>query len=368
MRTHDDAKTEFFTDFPKQHPVFAPFQTPSYSNAAFQILAYALESITNQTLETLFDTHLVTALNLTATSYTVPRTINANANTVIPYNTTTSWWSADLLGDTPAGGYFSSINDMRKVGRAMLGSTQLDPETTRRWMKPHAFVVADPHGHAAAVGAPWEIHRASDRPYETMVTKSGDVGLYSAYVILVPEWEVGFSVLAAGRGTSANVAVLSDILTETFLPAVRAAARDEARVAYAGTFVEEATLLSNITLVVEDHNPGLAVTEWTFGGDDVLALLQGILGENTTARLYPTGLVSQETADGTMKSAWRAVYESLPAEIGGGVFSNGCHSWFTMDNLVYGGVGLDEFLFSVEGGIATRLEPRALGVAMARAS
>lgn len=343
----------------------------------------------------------MTALNLTGTSYTVPPSTTV-ANTIIPYNATASWWSADLLGDTPAGGYFSTLNDMRKVGRAMLGATQLDEATTRRWMQPRAFVAANsntpqqPYGGGgggvggshdaapmgAAVGAPWEIYRAPDRPFETMVTKSGNVGLYAAYVILVPEWRVGFSVLAAGASTSTTVAILADILTETFLPAVRAAAREEARVAYAGTFVggnEGMALSSNITLVVEEEEgeengsakgigkPGLAVTEWTLGGQDILALLRGIIGENTTARLYPTGLVS-ETRNGTRKSAWRAVYEVLPAEVGDGVFSNGCHSWFTMDSLVYGGVGLDEFLFSVEDGKATAVEPRALGASMARAA
>lgn len=348
---------EFFTDFPNQHPVFSPFQTPAYSNAAYQILAYALENITSQSLETLFNNHLVTALNLSFTSYSVPNTIT---NSIIPSNTTSSWWSADLLDDTAAGGYFSTINDMRKVGRAMLGSTQLDESTTRQWMKPHAFV-SDPN---AAVGAPWEIYRAPGSPYEMMMTKSGDLGLYSANVILIPEWQVGFTVLAAGGNASTNVRILSDIMTETFLPAIRTAAKEEAKMAYTGTFTDDVTL-SNITLHIEDGKPGLAVAEWTYGGQDVLALMGLINGENTTARLYPSGLATT-TSNGTMTSAWRAVYEVLPVEAGAGVFANGCYSWFKTDSLIYGGVGLDEFLFSVEDGKAVSVQPRVLGIVMAR--
>lgn len=263
----------------------------------------------------------------------------------------------------------SSINDMRKIGRAMLASTQLDEATTRRWMQPYGFV-ADPH-FAAAVGAPWEIYRApagNGSTYEMMMTKAGDVGKYSANVILLPDWGLGISVLAAGEKTSTNVRTLSDILVETFLPAVRAAAKEEARVAYAGTYVGEEAK-ANFTIVVDDESTGLAVTEWFFGDEDVLMLMGKIHGENTTVRLYPTGLETTTTKNNgasTVTSAWRGVYEVLPEEVRDGVFVNGCSSWYTMASMIYGGVGLDEFLFAVENGMATGLKPRVLGVEMKR--
>ncbi|KAF3770174.1 beta-lactamase/transpeptidase-like protein, partial [Cryphonectria parasitica EP155] len=223
-------RSQFFTDYPTQHPVVSAFQTPIYSNAAYQILSYAIENITGQTMEAIFDQHLVADLNLTSTSYAAP---NTTTNAVIPpFDTTISWFSADLHDETPAGGYYSSINDIRAISKAMLSSAQLDPAVTRRWMKPHSLL-SNPD---AMVGAPWELQRAPGSPYLMMMTKSGDVGIYASYVVLVPELEVGFTVLTAGAGYQANVEILADVLAAVLVPAARAAARDEAKAKYEGVY------------------------------------------------------------------------------------------------------------------------------------
>jgi CubicO group peptidase (beta-lactamase class C family) len=135
-----------------------------------------------------FDQFLVEPLNLTSTSFHVPQ---SPVESIVPYNTTTSWWFADLLDLTPAGGYFSFLNDMRKIGKAMLGSTQLDPAVTGRWMKPHSFL-SNPD---AAPGTPWEIYRAPCNPSIMMMTKAGDLGMYSSYLVLTPQLGIVFTVL-----------------------------------------------------------------------------------------------------------------------------------------------------------------------------
>lgn len=348
--------TEFFTDFPTQHPIVASYKTPVYSNAAFQILGYALENITGQSMNDIFDEYLVKALNLTSTHYHLP---DSPETSIIPYNTTYSWWFADLLDLTPAGGYFSSINDMRKIGKAMLGSTQLDPSVTRRWMKPHSFL----SNRDAAVGAPWEIYRAPGDPSIMMMTKSGDLGKYSSYMVLIPELNIGFTVIAAGDFASENSRLLGNILVDTFVPAVLATAADEAGEVYAGTFSDKATG-AKITLVQNDTEPGLLVGEWSFGGQDVLSLLGKIKRGNITARLYYSGL-GNETPNGTV-SSWRAIYQTLTRRNGPGPLSPICDSWFSVDGLTYGGVGLDEFLVTTVDGKATSIVPRVLGVPMVR--
>lgn len=307
-------------------------------------------------MDNLFKQHLVKPLNLTSTSYHLPSTPDAS---IIPCNTSISWWFADLLDLTPAGGYFSTINDMRKIGRAMLGSTQLDPATTSRWMKPHSFL----SNRDAAVGAPWEIYRAPGEPTIMMMTKAGDLGMYSSYVVLIPELKVGFTVLSAGKSATDNTRILGDILVDTFVPAVRATAADEVAGTYAGVFEDEATG-SNITLVARDTEPGLFVEEWSFGGQGVLSLLGKMKGGNITARLYYSGL-ERETSNGTV-SAWRAVYQTVTRKVGPGSLSPICDSWFTVDGLTYGGVGLDEFLVTTVEGKATSIQPRVLGVSMLR--
>lgn len=308
-------------------------------------------------MHALFNQYLVEPLNLSSTSYHQPPNPDAS---IVPYNTAISWWFADLLDLTPAGGYFSTANDMRKIGKAMLGSTQLDPAVTRRWMKPHSFL----SNRDAAAGAPWEIYRAPGEPtMMMMMTKAGDLGMYSSYVVLIPELRVGFTVLSAGQSASENTRILGDILVDTFVPAVRAAASDEVAEVYAGIFSDEATG-SNITLAAKDAEPGLNIEEWSFGGQDVLSLLGKLKGADITARLYYSGL-ENETSNGTV-SAWRAVYETVTRTVGPGPLSPICDSWFTVDGLTYGGVGLDEFLVTTVEGKATSIEPRVLGVPMSR--
>lgn len=304
----------------------------------------------------LFNQHLVEPLNLTSTSYRPPATPDGS---IIPYNTTISWWFADLLDLTPAGGYFSTANDMRKIGRAMLASTLIDPAVTRRWMKPHSFL----SNRDAAAGAPWEIYLAPGEPTIMMMTKAGDLGMYSSYVVLIPELEVGFTVLSAGESASENTRILGDILVDTFVPAVRAAAADEAAEVYAGAFSDDATE-SNITVVSTGDETGLSIEQWSFGGQNVLSLLGNLKGANITARLYYSGL-ENETPNGTV-SAWRAVYQTVTRTVGPGPLSLICDSWFTVDGLTYGGVGLDEFLVTTIDGRAVSIEPRVLGVPMSR--
>ena len=343
--------TGFFQDILSEHPVFAPFYTPIYSNTAFQILAYALEKITSKPFPTLFETHLVHALTLNSTSYGLPAHSNSS---VIPFNATVSWYNADILDETPAGGYYSSINDMRLVGISILNSTLLSPAQTRRWMKPQSFT-SDLN---VSVGAPWEILRAPINRTSWMYTKSGDIGLYSGELALLPEYDVGFTVLAAGVSSNANVRILSDILAAAFVPALEAAAKEEAEKNYAGTYTSGAN--SNVT-VVTDSNPGLGITSWTENGTDVFEILGSVLGvtsaQELSVRLYPTGLKSK---DGS-KVAWRATYEALPEPLDPGAFSENCQSWVLADQLIYANVGWDEWLFNLDGnGKAVSIEPRLL--------
>jgi CubicO group peptidase (beta-lactamase class C family) len=73
-------------------PVFAAFQTPIYSNSAFQLLAYALESITGKDFGVLMEEGLFKPLNLSQTSYSQPD----DSLGVILGNRTTTYWDSDL--------------------------------------------------------------------------------------------------------------------------------------------------------------------------------------------------------------------------------------------------------------------------------
>ena len=100
-----------------------------------------------------------------------------------------------------AGNIYSSPADISKLGRAILQSTLLSKAQTRRWMKP----VSHTADIAISVGAPWEIHRVvvpSTKRVVDLYTKSGGIGAYTSKLILIPDFDVGFSILAASHGSA----------------------------------------------------------------------------------------------------------------------------------------------------------------------
>ena len=56
----------------RKQPVFPAYQSPTYSNMAFQLLAYAIENITGQAFPAMVEDELLTPLGLTRTFLSVP--------------------------------------------------------------------------------------------------------------------------------------------------------------------------------------------------------------------------------------------------------------------------------------------------------
>lgn len=73
-----------------------------------------------------------------------------------------------------------------------------------------------------------------------MYTKAGDLPGYASFLVLIPDWSIGFSVLAAGSNPNAMIILLSDAVADIVLPAVEAAAREQAETSYAGVYMERA--------------------------------------------------------------------------------------------------------------------------------
>lgn len=91
-------ETEFFSGFLQRHPVFAPSTTPVYSNAAFQILGYALEKITGKSYTDMLHGDIVTPLRLNGTSYAQPK---ESSRGVIPGTFESSGWNLDVGDEGP---------------------------------------------------------------------------------------------------------------------------------------------------------------------------------------------------------------------------------------------------------------------------
>ncbi|KIN00494.1 hypothetical protein OIDMADRAFT_104394 [Oidiodendron maius Zn] len=363
-------RKEFLHGIAAPDPFASTFNTPLYSNAAFQILSYALEGMTNKSFADSFNSALVQPLNLSRTFLNSPPN---NIDAIIPGNELTSLWGFDIGDESPAGGMYSTMTDLAIIGRSILRSSLLDPALTRKWMKPQAHTSS----LYASIGMPWEIQRMelplTDNCKVTRVvdlyTKSGDIGAYGGYMVLSPDHDIGFAVYAAGASSPVQSSILADLITATWIPAFEAAAREQAQTDYAGAYSSaDPQLNSSIEIGLSDDRPGLGIESWISNGTDMLKAYGEIPTVGATAeqavsaRLYPVGLQEGN------QIAFRALFEVLPQPIAGKVFSVNCGTWFTAGSVGYGEVALGDFVIEVDEatGKAVSINPRALRVVLAR--
>ncbi|KAF1952754.1 beta-lactamase/transpeptidase-like protein [Byssothecium circinans] len=350
-------REQFLGALDTRPPVWRANTQPLYANTHFVILGYALESLAGKPMLDILQS-LVDALGLDVLTPKLPDVSRA----MIPGTLETSGFLGQLGEAWPMGGLYSTFNDLAKMGRSMLKSTFLSPNTTRAWLKPTAFI-SDLRG---AVGRPWEIYRVDTKAARGVIDvygKGGDYGpSYSTWFGLVPDYDVGFIVGVGGKG---NKRWLTTQIADILFPALEEAARLETDAAYAGSYKVAANgTASKITLTTEAGMPGLGVTEFTSRGVDVLEALgqvYGVPASTENFRLFPTNL-ERSVGDGTTEVAWRGVVNAA--------FPNeqqspwgACTAWFNVDGLAYGHYSLDSIVFTLGAdGKVTKIRPRAFKV------
>ena len=167
--------------FLQEAPLEAAFSVPIYSNGGYQILAYALEAITNRTMSDMLSNDVFCPLQMGESSYVLE---NGTAG-VIPGSVATSGWSMPLGDAGPAGGMYSSPRDMVKLGQSILRNTQLSPAATRKWLKPWASTSV----WQQAIGLAWEIARwPVDGRVVDAYTKQGDLGMSMFSAVCLQRW------------------------------------------------------------------------------------------------------------------------------------------------------------------------------------
>ncbi|KAH6681324.1 beta-lactamase family protein [Halenospora varia] len=216
-----------------QQPSLAAFWGPSYSNGAYALFGDCFGDMKNATFESLFEPKFVKQHGLNATYIKDAPTSRG----IIPYDNTVAGYTNDLLSEDSAVSFYSSINNMRSLGRAILNSIHLSMGQTNRWLKPHSFTA----NINITVGAPWEIYLVPiDTKPTWMYTKGGDVGFHSTNFVLLPDYGVSFTRVA----------------------------HEEAAKQFAGSYTDTTT---NGTLIVEvDDSAGLLVSRWDFNTTDTL--------------------------------------------------------------------------------------------------
>ncbi|KAI1340287.1 beta-lactamase/transpeptidase-like protein [Xylariaceae sp. FL0016] len=341
-------REQFFNGISLFYPSLAPMTTPAYSNVAFQLLGYALETITGKAFDTLFQESISDPLGLNSTFLRAPD----NSRGIIPGSPDSTGWSFDLGESVAAGNLYASVGDVSAIGRAILSYKLLSPVTTRRWLKPFSFST-DPH---ASVGVPWGARRINlGQPYRwiTAYNKAGSIGDYSSVLAIIPEYDIGVSVLLAGdRPANANFNLL-DIIGGVLLPAVEEASRAEAGAIYGGHYAfSNLTQVNSSMTISTDDQPGLSITQWISNSTDFswyATVLQNQYYPLTPRiRLYPTGLEGS-AEDGGKRVVFKAVFEDADAASqAGAMFSTDCATWINVESVIYGSAAMDELIFNLD--------------------
>ncbi|KAI1799687.1 beta-lactamase/transpeptidase-like protein [Daldinia bambusicola] len=359
-------RAQFFKGIGSFHPSLAPYQTPAYSNVAFQLLGYALETITGKAFQSLMQETVIKPLGLNNTFLKAPE----DSRGIIPGDRYVTGWAFDIGESVATGNMYSSARDVSALGRAILGHKLLSPIATRRWLKPFAFS-SDP---LAMVGMPWGARRIKLEDtyrYTTAFNKAGNIGSYSALLAILPDFDIGFTVLLAGElpgnagfalaGTYITLLtelrygrayIETDTLGESILPAIEEAARAEAGAKYSGNYVYPNEKVNSSMTITTDELPGLSISQWFSNGTD-FAWISTVLQNQyypvkPRIRLYPSGLEGP-AENGGKRVMFKAMFEDADAPRNNNkMFSTECGSWVSIESVIYGSAAVDELIFNLD--------------------
>ncbi|KPA36893.1 hypothetical protein FLAG1_10309 [Fusarium langsethiae] len=341
-----------------KRPVTLPYQVPVYSDGGFAMLGGVLQRLTGLPYNDAIRTILGNPLRLNSSSSIEPKGKDRNV-LAIPGPAEVSSWGKDKQVIAGTGGVYSSGADLRKIGLSILNNEILTPVETRRWMKPQGNTAS----LTTSVGAPWEINRltlpVSPKSNRTRIsdlyTKLGGNAGYAAVIALSPDHGLGFSILTAGVGAVPARIPLRNAVGTAFITAAERAGWENAKRTYPGTFVDESRNGSNLTITVDEGEPGLGLESFFINGSEWRANLtfpgaDPIYGDDILVRLYPIG--AKSVSGSTQLSSYRAVPQLKPivprsaVEGGEGLFDDGCTTW---ESVGFWGDG-DEFTFKVVDG------------------
>ncbi|KAM0262803.1 hypothetical protein ACHAQJ_001597 [Trichoderma viride] len=350
-------------------PSFATYSTPGYANNGFALLGLAISNITGKSFERMFREDIFGPLNMTSSSAVTPPP-SEWYRSVIPGSI--SNFDVDAGVYITSGAVLSTLNDMAKLGVGILNSTLLSSDQTRRWMKP----ISHTANQQLSVGRPWEIHRFTHPSgvVTDLYCKSGDSGDYSAYFVMLPDYDAGFTILSSSSQLTRffTLSALMDVIINSLIPSLAAQAAAEAKRCFTGIYNStDPTLNSFLTLTMnqtETDAPGLLISSWVSNGTNVLESLAPSTGP-LPWRLLPS---ISDAAQGKM--AFRLV-TSLDAPSINSATDNKLFAkfplvdWVNVDATAYGGIATTLFVFDVtRDGIVTAVSPLAFRIKLEKQS
>ncbi|KAM6516769.1 hypothetical protein FALCPG4_014942 [Fusarium falciforme] len=352
-------RKEYFEGFTERHPIFATHSTPVYSNAAYRILGYVLERLSGKSYQDPLQSSVVKPLRLSGTGTERPTAHNVP---VIPSGD--SAWFQDTGDEAPTAGLYSSSLDLARFGQAVLQNRQLSPAITRRWMKPTSHTAS----LNLSVGSPWEIHRTRSNITNGRVidlyTKSGSLGRYKSFLVLIPDFQITFSILTAGITSSPAIKVATELVTSSLLPALEKISGIQACENLCGTYAST-TKQENSSISISADEKGLLVKSWVSRGVDIQQVAQGMVGdgEQQAIRLQVTNLHTSTSSHGKKSGhvSYRALFMTTSKGNNFHILDDAPEQWSDVDSVNYGNVAADDFVFSLnQDGKAANLEVRVL--------
>lgn len=328
----------------------------SYSNVAFELLGLVLERVTNQTYKSYIDEAILRPLNMSKSTLSLP----PDSAGVIPTNP--QYWDVDEGVQNPTGGIYSSSTDLSKYLRYIL--THYNTITGLNWLHP----VSPSGGLNSFYGMPWEIlhsDRALKKSKRTVrfITKGGGLPGYTSIIVMVPDFDIGFTILVAGA--AGIFGKLRDAISATIVQAAEEISIRQLQERYVGTYISTNQTLNSSISLVADHR-GLVVERFVSNGTDVLSAVVDKMGVPVTSyqALAPTLLFRDEKKE--QGEIWRSVGANERSDDDLGIWDDECIADF--DTPMYAGKGFNELIFwdKREDGKFGKLELSAFRISLTR--
>ncbi|RYP09834.1 hypothetical protein DL765_008302 [Monosporascus sp. GIB2] len=321
---------KFMTGITSVPPSFAPSLTAGYSNAGYQLSAYALDATTGRNFTGMTELDIVNALDLSST-------------------------------------YYRNAYGARH--------TLLSGAATRRWLKP----MKPTSDFKAGIGAPWASRRiqigtgASSNRIIDSYAKAGSINVYQPLFLLIPDYEIGITTLPAGGWPGNTNWDMADTIGPILLPAIEQAAREQAGAMYGGTYAStDGELNITVTFTTDDNRPGLGVQNRISNGTDTSLVMMfftmpGVNVTNPSIRIHPTGFEARN-GDGSRRVAFKAVAEDLDGlSHEDDMFSARCGKQVSRSTVKFASRALDQFLFDIDSsGNVVSVENQALRAKLAK--
>jgi len=310
------------------------------------LLGLVLEQSTCMTYSDYMAKVILEPLGMSSTSFEKPTDDHA----VLPIGSDIWDWEEGV--ERPTGGLYASSSDMSKFLRYVLKNYN-SIATGENWLSPASWGT----GISNFYGMPWEIFRndqilKNTRRPVTFYTKSGGLPGYYSLIVLLPEYDLGVSLLVGGGDKI--LGTLRDLLLPALVKVAESAMWEYINNAYTGRMIATDQSLNSSLTLASSPKDGLIITNFISNRTDVLGFIipqflvpdlarQGIPWH---AQLIPTMLFkNMSTKTGEI---WRMLVVETRTE-NSSVLDEWCVN--DVDSVTYDGIPINEVIFWREEGL-----------------